>query len=138
MLHAHAKKCYLRAHLVKLTSSRADVFIPALRERNRYSKLPARGAFVFFCSFTPADLLQFARPLPADDIMDQTLADDLIKQTDFRQVVWPKQWVATERLRADLAIPIAERKDQEQADIDEGLVPGEHTGQHARLQTQGK
>ena len=110
-LHAHAKQCYLRAHLVKFTSSRADVFIPALSERSKYSTLPARGAFVR--SFTPADLLQFARPLPTEDAKDQTLADDLIKQTNFREVVWPQHWAAATRLRAELDTPLVERENQE-------------------------
>ena len=41
-------------------------------------------------------------------------------------------------MRANLAIPVETRQEQEQQDIDEGLLPGEHTGEKAELRIRGR
>ena len=125
--------CYLRAHLVKVTPTRADVFVPALSERLSYRKFPAKGAYLR--SMTPAELLQFAKEIPDDHA---GAADQLIADTDFRQLVWPEQWQPLAQLQATIRLPIAESEQQEEQEIDEELEVGDRTGEKAQLQTRGK
>jgi len=48
---------------------------------------------------TPAELLQFAKEIPEDQA---GAADQLIANTDFRQLVWPEQWEPLAQLHAAL------------------------------------
>jgi len=87
--------CYLRAHLVKVTPTRADVFVPALTETPSYRKFPAKGAYLR--SMTPAELLHFAKEIPENNA---GAAYQLIANTNFRQMVWPEQWEPLAQLQA--------------------------------------
>ena len=84
---------------------------------------------------TPAELLQFAKYIPEDQA---GAADQLIANTDFRQLVWPERWEPLAQLHAAMGLPIAESEQQEEQEIDEELEVGDRTGEKAQLQTRGK
>ena len=136
LLRAHDTPCFLRAHMIKRTPARADIFIPCLSSRPDFKKLPAKGAFVR--SFTIAELLEFAGPMPENTDTSSWEANDILQYTNFRQLVWPEQWNMNVQLQKNMAIPLEVRETEEQIDIDEHLTIGARTGEKARLQTCGK
>ena len=126
--------CYLTAHVIKFTKTRADVFVPALSANPYYRKFPAASAYVK--SMTPAELLQFARKLPAD-INPMGNMDREIGKTNFRQLVWPQQWLPKAYTRAQASRPLREVEHQEEED-EENLQDGLRTGSKAHLTIKGK
>ena len=126
-------RCYLTAYVVKLTKAKVDVFVPALSAQARYRKFPAKNAYVK--SMAPSEILQFAIRTPRDEF---TQADELIKDTNFRQLVWPEHWEPVAKVIAEAARPLKEVEQQvEEDELDEGLEDGDRTGQTAFLQTRG-
>ena len=125
---------YLTAHVIKFTKTRADVFVPALSANPYYRKFPAASAYVK--SMTPAELLQFARKLPAD-INPMGNMDREIGKTNFRQLVWPQQWLPKAYTRAQASRPLREVEQQEEED-EENLQDGLRTGSKAHLTIKGK
>lgn len=126
--------CYLTAHVIKFTKTRADVFVPALSANTYYRKFPAASAYVK--SMTPAELLQFARKLPAG-INPMGNMDREIGKTNFRQLVWPQQWLPKAYTRAQASRPLREVEHQEEED-EENLQDGLRTGSKAHLTIKGK
>ena len=83
----------------------------------------------------PSEILQFAIRTPRDEF---TQADELIKDTNFRQLVWPEHWEPVAKVIAEAARPLKEVEQQvEEDELDEGLEDGDRTGQTAFLQTRG-
>ena len=134
MMQDASYNSYLTAYVIKLTKSRADVFVPALSAQTRYRKLPAASAYVK--SMSPAELLQFAKKRP---IGSNTLGnmDREIEKTNFRQLVWPQQWQPKAYTRAQAIRPLREVEQQED-DEEEDLQDGPRTGRKAHLTIKGK
>jgi len=126
---------FLTVYLVKKMATKYDLFIPALSKAKTYAKFPAVGAYLI--SVTPAQVLQFAHALPTSR-KGMFNADEDIIFTNFRELVWPETWAPTPSVRLKQARLQQPLDEEEEAELEEGLMEGEHTGKQARVKSRGK
>jgi len=127
---------YLTAFLVCATPTKFDVFVPALSTAKKFKKFPVTGAYVR--ALTACEILQFARALPIVQNRSNYCADHTIHETDFPARVWPEQWDLAKSAQSRVSKSIVSTETEDQAELDEGLLPGEHTGRFGTLKTRGK